>query len=55
MTGPLDADIIGQELADRCSMHFDGPVHAVDPDGLPLGTASGHRSVADLPDGVASR
>jgi acyl-CoA synthetase (NDP forming)/RimJ/RimL family protein N-acetyltransferase len=52
VTGPLEDDPIGRALADRCSARFGGRVHAVNPDGLPVGTAAGHRSVADLPDAV---
>ena len=40
---------IGRGLADRCSSRFPGAVYAVNPDGLPVGTATGHRSVEDLP------
>jgi succinyl-CoA synthetase alpha subunit/GNAT superfamily N-acetyltransferase len=52
VTGPLETDQIGRGLADRCSSRFAGAVHVVNPDGLPVGTAHGYRSVDALPDEV---
>jgi succinyl-CoA synthetase alpha subunit/GNAT superfamily N-acetyltransferase len=52
VTGSLEVDEVGRALADRCSEELPGPVHAVNPDGLPVGAAPGHRSVEDLPSDV---
>ena len=49
ITGPPDQDHVGRSLTTRVASGFGGSVHAINPHGVAIGKASGHRSLDEVP------